>query len=172
MLFCENKADVKLLLDSLPRSWIYCRRQKTLSNGAVATDWLIPTFCLILTQIHHGRFVLLTIGVVGDIARLMVARTIDPCPGEVFEPTFPSLRLSTNNTPKCRHNGLVLVVHINTSSHRLMIPLVSPLPLVEHLLRHLPFQLLPFRAVTRSHGCVSLARICSHFDDSAFFCMW
>ena len=59
----------------------------------MATDWLIPTFCLILTQIHHGRFVLLIIGVVSDIAHLMVARTVDPYPGEVFEPTFPSLIL-------------------------------------------------------------------------------
>ena len=42
----------------------------------------------------------------------MVARTIDPCPGEVFEHMHPSLVLSTNNTAKHRHNGLVLVVHI------------------------------------------------------------
>ena len=54
------------------------------------------------------------IGVIGDVARLMVARTIDPCPGEVFEPTHPSIVLLTNNTPKHRHSGPVLVVHIST----------------------------------------------------------
>ena len=42
------------------------------------------------------------IGVIGGIARLMVAGTIDPCPGEVFEPTHRSLVLLTNNTPKHR----------------------------------------------------------------------
>ena len=78
------------------------------------SDWLIPTFGLIFMQIYHGRFVLLTISVISDIAHLMVARTISPCPGEVFEPTHPSFVLSTNNTPKRRHAGPVLVVHIST----------------------------------------------------------
>ena len=62
--FCKNKGDVELCFDSLSHSWIHWRRQKTSSNGAVASYWLISTFYLILTQIH--QFVLLTIGVVGD----------------------------------------------------------------------------------------------------------
>ena len=73
---------------------------ETMSNWAVASDWLVPTFGLIPLKVHHGRFVLLAVGMVCDVACLMVARTIDPSPGEIFEPTYPCLVLSTNNTPK------------------------------------------------------------------------
>ena len=54
------------------------------------------TFGLIFTQGRHGQFMLLTIGVVGDIARLLVAGTIDPSPREVLESTYLSLIFSTN----------------------------------------------------------------------------
>jgi hypothetical protein len=44
----------------------------TTSDRAVASDWLIPAFGLILTEVHHGCFVWLAVGVVDDIARFMV----------------------------------------------------------------------------------------------------
>ena len=56
------------------------------------------------------------IGVISDIARLMVARTIDPCPGEVFESTHLSFILSTNNTPK-RQTCLGSPLGISARSH-------------------------------------------------------
>ena len=90
-------------------------------------------------------FVLLNSGVVGDIACLLVARTIDPWHGKKIEPTYLSFVLSTNNAPKRGHNGLVMVIHISLSPcHRLMLPLVSLLPLMKHLLRHLPSRPLCF----------------------------
>ena len=45
----------------------------TRSDGAVASDWLIPAFGLILTELHHGCFVRLTFGMVSDVTGLMVA---------------------------------------------------------------------------------------------------
>ena len=69
-----------------------------MSNGAVASDLLIFIFGLILMIVHHGRLVWLSVGVVGDVASFMVARTIDPCPGEIFVPVYSSLIPPTNNT--------------------------------------------------------------------------
>ena len=57
-----------------------------MSDGAVASDWLISAFGLILTIVHHGRLVRLTVGVVSDVVSFMVARTIDLCPGEFLYP--------------------------------------------------------------------------------------
>ena len=53
-----------------------------MSDGTVASDWLISAFGRILTMMHHGRLVRLTVGVVSDVVSFMVARTIDLCPGE------------------------------------------------------------------------------------------
>ena len=53
-----------------------------MSDGAVASDWFISAFGLILTIVYHGRLVRLTVGVVSDVVSFMVARTIDLCPRE------------------------------------------------------------------------------------------
>ena len=85
-----------------------------MSDGAVASDWLVPTFGLILTKVHYGQLVLLAVGVVCDVACLMVARTISPSPGVVFGLAYLCLVLSTKNTPNRRHKRLVLVIHFST----------------------------------------------------------
>ena len=46
------------------------------------------TSSLIHTPGNHGRFIPLTIGMVGNIAQLLIAGTIDPCPREVLKGTY------------------------------------------------------------------------------------
>jgi len=61
------------LTHSLTAGSIDADDKKTLSDRAVAGDWLIPALGLILTKVHHGRFVRLAVGVVGNIACFMIA---------------------------------------------------------------------------------------------------
>ena len=45
-------------------------------NRTICSDQFVLTLSLILTEQRHGRLVLLTVGMVGDVASLLVGRAL------------------------------------------------------------------------------------------------